>query len=453
MKNYPHLATRLFNAPLLARLETAQQFAAAFDRIAVGEAGLPTVDARVTASGIDRARYDAYDVTESGIGVLTIEGPMVQRAGQISPDCSPITSYQWINTQLMAMAADSKVRGILLEFDTPGGEAANAFELGARISTVQSQSGKPIWAIANETAFSAGYALAAGAERILAPKTAMAGSIGVIMLHVDMSQATKKKGYAFTPIFAGARKNDFSSFEPLSREALAVGQRRVDELYNVFVEHVAAARGIDAAKVRSTEAGIFSAQEAVDLGLIDEVASFDEALAMLAERITSGITVSSSRQVGASATSNTKGTDMDTKQNGTPATTTAITPEQLTAARAEGVTAGKADGIKDGASAERARIKSIMTSDAAKDRPSLANHLAFDTDMGVEQATAMLAKAGVETPAKAANPLDQAMRGSNPKIGVGADGDGKGTGAEGAAPVINTASIYQMRAKAAGHAK
>lgn len=423
--NYPHLAARLFNTPLMARFDTAQTFAAAFDRIVSGEV-TPRPSARVTDSGIDAASREGYSITTAGIGVLTIEGPLVQRAGQMTPDCSPITSYQWINSQLMAMAADVKVRAILLEFDTPGGEVANVFELGGRFASVQAKSGKPIWAIANEGAFSAGYALAAGAERILLPSTAMAGSIGVIMLHVDASKAVEKKGYAVTPIFAGARKNDFSPYEPLTREALTIGQARIDELYGVFTEFVAQKRGLELAVVQGTEAGIFNASEAVRLGLADEVATFDEALGMLTDRMRSGSSSLSStpRQVGATRP---QGAHMDKPQGTAPASDTAQ-PQQPAAPTAAPVDAAKV--AADARAAERTRINAIIGNEEAKGREKLAHHLAMNTEMDAEAAISLLKVSPKEVAAAPANALAAAMaRVPNPKVGTGADSDGANAGA------------------------
>src|SRR5262249_39664576 len=158
---------RLFNAPLMARPDTARVFGEAFDRIAGGE--MPVPGMRV--SQVDKASRGQYAVADGGIAILTIEGPLVQRAGQINPDCSPIASDQGINARLRAMAEDPAVKGIVLEFDSPGGEVANVFELGARITELSKS--KPVYASANEGAFSAAYALAAAAEVLTVPATGM----------------------------------------------------------------------------------------------------------------------------------------------------------------------------------------------------------------------------------------------------------------------------------------
>lgn len=441
--NYPHLRARIFNTPLMARLDAAQYYANFLDQLERGDATVPRVEGRV--STIDQASRNAY-IVDGGVGVLTIEGPLVQRAGQINPDCSPITSYQWINAQLSAMADDPEVKAILLEFDSPGGEVANVFELGARLRTL-SDGGKPVWAVANEGAFSAGYALAAGAERILLPATAMVGSVGVIMLHVDASRAIDKKGYTVTPIFAGARKNDFSSMEPLSRQALAIGQARIDELYTVFTNYVADQRGMPAEAVRGTEAGIVNADEAVRIGLADEVATLDQTLGMLQDHVRSSSHVFSTRHAGASTP---KGAIMAEANTKTPA----FTAEDIEKARAEGSASATAEltpkiaaASKDGASAERARVAAILDSPEAEGRSASAKHLALKTTQTSEEAIALLATMPKEA-ATSKNPLADAM-GKIPNPQVGADVERK----DKTAASIDTDNVYAMRRKASGHGK
>lgn len=122
----------------------------------------------------------------------------------------------------------------------------------------------------------------------------------------------------------------------------------------------------------------------------------------------------------------------------------AITQEQLDKARADGIAAGKAEAAAEAAAAATKaatdRVKAITSCEAAKDRPALAAHLAFETDMAADAAIALLAKAGSEVAAAPANPLAGAMAGTNPKVradGEPAKADGGGV------TVIDTAAVYQ----------
>ena len=137
---------------------------------------------------------------------------------------------------------------------------------------------KPVWAVANDAAYSAAYAIAASAQRLFVTETGGVGSIGVIALHVDQSVKDAKDGYRFTAITAGAHKNDYSPHEPLSDTAKSELQGEVDRLYSIFTEHVAAMRDLDVDAVRATEAGLFFGSNAVAQGLADGLQTLEATL-------------------------------------------------------------------------------------------------------------------------------------------------------------------------------
>jgi len=189
---------------------------------------------------------------------------------------SGLTSYGEIAAMLDAALADPQVSGILLDIDSPGGEASGSFELARRVREVAAI--KPVWAVANDAAYSAAYAIAASAQRLFVTETGGVGSIGVIALHVDQSVKDAKDGYHYTAITAGAHKNDYSPHEPLSGAAKTELQGEVDRLYAIFTEHVAAMRGLDLDAVRATEAGLYFGTNAVTQGLADGVQTLDATL-------------------------------------------------------------------------------------------------------------------------------------------------------------------------------
>jgi signal peptide peptidase SppA len=315
-----------------------------------------------------------------------------------------------------AALADYRAHAIVLDIDSPGGEASGVAELARSIRAANDA--KPVYAVANEAAFSAAYWIASAAQRLLVPASGMVGSVGVIALHVDQSIADAKRGLVYTPVFAGARKNDFTSHEPLSAEARAGMQAIVDRLYVQFVDAVASNRGMASQAVRDTEAGIIDAEAAVVLGMADGVGTLGDAVRMARDASRSGARGVSQR-AAAIAEIDTEGKNSMTIETKPAATFTA---EHVATERAAGVVEGIAQGRKEGATAERARVRSILECEAAKDRPSLANHLAFGSDMTPEDAAAMLAKAGVEVPAPAAatatNVLAEHMgRIANPRVG------------------------------------
>jgi len=270
----PHLATRFYNTPLLIQRAKLDVILAVLgDRV-----GWPGPNAEVP---IPATR--PVSASTPGIALILVHGSLVRRGLGVDA-ASGLTSYADIARQLDLALADPTVQGILLDVDSPGGEAGGVFELGERVRAAHAV--KPVWAIAADSAFSAAYAIACGASRLVVSRTGGVGSIGVIALHVDQSVRDAQDGYRFTAIFAGDRKNDFSPHAPLSDTAAVRLQAEVDRLYGLFVRHVATMRGLSEDTVRATEAGLFFGPEAVQAGLADAEASLETTLLELADFVT-----------------------------------------------------------------------------------------------------------------------------------------------------------------------
>ena len=262
----PHLASRLFGTPLLvhrAKLDVILAVLGERLNLQVPAAELAMPPPRSTHAGA------------SSIAVIPVHGTLVKRTAGLNA-ASGLTSYTEIGAMLEAALADPQVAGILLDIDSPGGEAAGSFELARTIR--EATKTKPVWAVANDSAFSAAYAIGAAANRLIVSETGGVGSIGVIALHVDQSVKDANDGYRYTAVTAGNRKNDFSPHEPLTTSAKAELQAEVDRLYGLFVDHVAAMRRLDANDIRGTEAGLFFGGNAITAGLADAVGTLDSAL-------------------------------------------------------------------------------------------------------------------------------------------------------------------------------
>jgi signal peptide peptidase SppA len=435
---YPRLAARLFNTPLLLEAGKADMYATVFNAFcARTQEALPeyTPPERVDlAASINARRADGgYYLTNNGIAIVQIFGAMVQRADALDA-LSGMTGYNDISARMDAAGRDPSVKGIIMEMDSPGGEVEGVIDAATRIAEI----GKPVWAHANGIALSGGYWLAATADRILASPTGLLGSIGVLIMHADRSQIIARSGVVYTPIFAGKMKAMGRPDQPLSEEHRSWAQERVDEVYTLFVDHVAGNRGISAQQVRDTEAEIYGAPRAVELGLADGVALLGETVQMMADEIYNGGLKRKEPYRRAAASAFSEGEDvMDPKQtaaaNPQPA---AITQADLDAARAAGASEAetrlaakaKAD-AEQATAAAKLRIKGIEESDEGKKRPALAKRLAFDSDMSVEAAVALM-KGCPEEVVKAAPPtnaLAERMEGvQNPVVGAeGSDGNGE----------------------------
>lgn len=440
--SYTRLAERLYNTPLLITPEKAAAIEHVFRLHAEGRAAeLPEYEApeRIDlASTLSMRRADGgYYITNAGVAVVRVHGSLVQRAGGMDA-MSGMTGYNGLAAQLSAALQSNEVRGIVLEIDSPGGEVAGLAELADYVASAD----KPVYAHANELAASAAYWLATSADRVYAPQTAVLGSIGVVMLHVDRSKQNERAGVTYTPIFAGARKVDGASFAPLSDAARASAQSRVDEIYSLFVKQVAGRRKMTEKAVRETEAGVYSAPEAMKRKLIDGVATLGDTVQAMTHDLNAG-TLRKPTPYGRAAVTpaqpKQETRSMEDDKVGTtaaPAANAALTKEQLDASKAEGV--------KAGSEAERARVRGITTHAEAAGRTSLAEHLAYETAMSVDDAAKMLAKAPKEAAATPPNAL-AALMPPNPKVGADAKGAADD---EQAQPVIDSTAIYKGRAQA-----
>jgi signal peptide peptidase SppA len=265
-----YLASRLFGTPLLIHRPKLDVILSVVGQ-RIGMADMPSMPT------MDMAMYQRPPAVSApdGIAVIPIHGSLVKRSLGMEA-ASGLTSYGEIAAMLDAALVDPQVSGILLDIDSPGGEASGSFELARRVREVAAV--KPVWAVANDAAYSAAYAIAASAQRLFVTETGGVGSIGVIALHVDQSVKDAKDGYRFTAVTAGAHKNDYSPHEPLSDAAKTELQGEVDRLYAIFTEHVAAMRGLDLDAVRATEAGLFFGTNAVAQGLADGIQTLDATL-------------------------------------------------------------------------------------------------------------------------------------------------------------------------------
>lgn len=263
----PHLASRLFGTPLLVhRAKLDVILAVLGDRLSIQP---PAAD--LALPGLRN-----LPTGTPGIAVIPVHGTLVKRTAGLDA-ASGLTSYTEITAMLDSALADPQVAGILLDIDSPGGEASGSFELARRVR--EASAVKPVWAVANDSAYSAAYAIGSAANRLIVSETGGVGSIGVIALHIDQSVKDANEGYRYTAVTAGTHKNDFSPHQPLTDEAKAELQAEVDRLYGLFVEHVGSMRTLATDDVRSTEAGLYFGANAIAAGLADAVGTFESALA------------------------------------------------------------------------------------------------------------------------------------------------------------------------------
>lgn len=291
MSHFPFLAQRLFNVPLAIHPRKAEIVVAALaerlgvasmrrltgDALSPGAFWLDDDDDDSGMSGPRGTPDPGYDLVE-GVAIIPVIGTLVQKLGGARP-YSGMTGYSQIRAAFLIATEDPEVEAIALQIDSPGGECAACFDLVDEIYRARGE--KPIWAICDEVAYSAAYAIASAADRIIVPRAGGVGSVGIVACHVDFSEALRAGGLTVTFLQYGARKTDGAPEKPLDDEARTRFQADIDTLGDLFVETVARNRGLTTDAIRATEASTYMGAAGVELGLADAVMAPDAAFRSL----------------------------------------------------------------------------------------------------------------------------------------------------------------------------
>lgn len=241
-------------------------------RIAEAQAGKPSADS---------ARVGG--VRSGAVAVLPLFGVITPRAGMFS-DVSGMAALDRFRARFRDALADEQVGTILIRADTPGGSVDLVQETADEIFNARGK--KRIVGIADTMAASAGYWILSQCEELVATTSGEVGSIGVFSAHTEYTQAMEKAGVKTTLIRAGKFKAESNPYEPLTEDARAAMQARLNDYYDSFVKAVARGRGRKPADVRGGfgEGRVVGAEEAKSLGMVDRVATFEETLSRLAGR-------------------------------------------------------------------------------------------------------------------------------------------------------------------------
>jgi capsid assembly protease len=210
---------------------------------------------------------------DEGLAIVSITGPLEHHGMGWWFD-----SYDAIVARIELAFKDDEARAVVMCFDSPGGDASGVEEAHRKIRALQKQYDKPLVAYSNEGCYSAAYWLACAASDIWVPATGGVGSVGVIAAAVDCTEANKKHGVRIELVTTGKRKADGHPDRPLTDEILGVMQARVDQIGDVFFASVAKSREMKPDEVKALQAGVFLGDEAVEAGLADGVAGWDEFL-------------------------------------------------------------------------------------------------------------------------------------------------------------------------------
>lgn len=328
-----------------------------------------------------------YDDT----AVISVEGPVFRYANMFT-EMSGATSTEAFSTALAALENDEVVKRVVVKYDTPGGAASGAAETSTQIRNFT----KPLVTFATGSCCSLGYYWGAQGSEVIVAEDAVIGNIGV------RTSAPGERSDRDMTSKSAANKI-------LSRNAV---QDILNSLEAVFIQHVAAGRGVSEEHVRLNygQGGVFVGAAAVEAGLADRVATLDLVLG--------GDFPSrkSTRKTRVVLSSNTKGEIMD-KEEKDGGITLADHNKAVAEARSAGVTEGEANKAaevsaarEEATTAERTRATTIVEAGAGKPYGFMAKLV--KNGATAAEATDYLADM------KEDSSLSSRMKGTNPKVGV-----------------------------------
>lgn len=273
---YQHVVTEVFRKPwaiLPDKFNTITQL------ISLRAAGEKLTEAEIRARlGIRAARQPGG--TFGAVAVIPIFGVISHRMNLMT-QMSGGTSIEKLTAQFRQALADPSVKAIVFDVDSPGGSVEGVAELADEI--LKSRGQKKTVAVSNAFCASAAYWLASAAEELVVTASGEVGSIGVFAAHEDVSKAMETAGVKISLISAGKYKTEGNPYEPLSDEARAELQSKVDAFYGMFIKAVAAGRGVTQASVREGfgQGRMVLAADAVKSRMVDRIGTLDQTLARL----------------------------------------------------------------------------------------------------------------------------------------------------------------------------
>ena len=210
------------------------------------------------------------------IAIIDIDGAIGIRRGLLGLSGTAVTD---VKQKLKHAEEDSRVRGVLLRINSPGGEVVSCDLIYHEIMEFRRRSGKPVVAYMMNMGASGGYYVALASDHIVSHPAAITGSVGVIMNFVNIEMLTQMLGIESTPITSGEKKDMGSATRQMTEEEMEMFAEMNQLLFDRFIGLVAAQRNISGDDLDIVADGrLLLASQALELGLVDSVGMMDDAL-------------------------------------------------------------------------------------------------------------------------------------------------------------------------------
>ncbi|MFW5940137.1 MAG: signal peptide peptidase SppA [Halolamina sp.] len=237
---------------------------------------------RVTAN-LAGSQFPTYNVAE-----VTVEGPITRDGGTRSIPRGPVgATADEIADQIDVADDDPAVDALLVKLNTPGGEVVPSED----IRNAAERFDGPTIAYATDVCASGGYWIASGCDEIWAREPSVVGSIGVVGSRPNVADLADRLGISYEQFTAGEYKDAGVPLREIEDDEREYLQGIIDDIYDRFVDRVAAGRELTEAEIRDTEARIYLGDEALELGLVDEIGTREDVTDRLAAELDAEVTV------------------------------------------------------------------------------------------------------------------------------------------------------------------
>lgn len=234
--------------------------------IGAGFMGASTAGPTITSSGFGDA-----------VAIVRVEGTIL--SGD-NADTSTDAVSGTVISELLTAEADPTIKAVVLRVDSPGGSVTGSSQIWETINGME----KPVVASMASMAASGGYYVSAPADYIVARPDTLTGSLGVIMTVYDATELMEKVGLQVIDITSGENKAIGSMFAEMTPEQRDILESLTDESYSEFVRVISEGRGMSQEDVIAIADGrVYSGRQAFELGLVDQLGNFDDAITKAAE--------------------------------------------------------------------------------------------------------------------------------------------------------------------------
>jgi len=278
------IGSMVFNRPQLIALDALQPIVNYLADPKRANASFKPVEKPVTllASDFDSdAAYRRYQLLENNInpdtmtGVLDIQGVLTYRSGEIDAECNEMVSYESLKRQTEKMV-DLGVERIVMMQDSGGGAAYGLFAAANYIKKLAKDNNISLVSYVDGVSYSASYGLSVIADELIVNPQAGVGSVGVVVALYNDTKMLENAGLSRQFVFAGGNKIPFDKDGDFTEQFISDLQKSVDKTYKSFVSHVAKNRGLSEQQIVDTQASVYDADEALELGLVDKVMELED---------------------------------------------------------------------------------------------------------------------------------------------------------------------------------